>query len=96
MLTERSVLGSAAMVDTTVQFHAYETSVHGQGVAPMELLPETTEGNFFNQQHRHTSAFQWVETASGSHKGPEACTRSRSASTCSTPTTTARAPADRS
>ena len=70
MITERTVLNSAAMLDTTLQFHQYQTSVNGQGMAPMELLPGTTEGNFFNQQHRHTLAFQWVETASGFHKGP--------------------------
>ena len=35
----------------------------------MELLPDTTEGNFFNAQHRNSSTFQWVETLSGSHTG---------------------------
>jgi hypothetical protein len=58
------------VVETTVQFHAYQTGVHGQGPAQMELLPETTIGNFFNQQRRDTSAFQWIETASGSHRAP--------------------------
>ncbi len=70
MLTERSLWGAAAVVETTVQFHAYQTGVHGQGSTPMELLPETTLGNFFNQQRRDTSAFQWIETASGSHRAP--------------------------
>ena len=70
MLTERSMWGSAAVVETTVQFHEYHTGVHGQGSAPMELLPETTVGNFFNQQRRDTSAYQWIETASGSHHAP--------------------------
>ncbi|MEO8259768.1 MAG: TonB-dependent receptor [Acidobacteriota bacterium] len=68
MLTERSLWGPAAMVETTVQFHEYHTGVHGQGSAPMELLPETTVGNFFNRQQRDTSALQWIETASGSHR----------------------------
>ena len=31
----------------------------------MELLPETTLGNFFNRQRRTTSTFQVVETLSG-------------------------------
>ena len=69
MVAERSLWGPAAVVETTVQFHAYQTAVHGQGSAPMELRPETTVGNFFNQQRRNTTAFQWIETASGSHRG---------------------------
>ena len=70
MLTERSLWGSAAVVETTVQFHEYQTGVHGQGSAPMELLPETTLGNFYNRQQRDTSAYQWIETASGSRHAP--------------------------
>jgi hypothetical protein len=70
MLTERSLWGPSAVVETTVQFHEYQTGVHGQGSTPTELLPETTLGNFFNQQQRDTSAFQWIETASGSHRAP--------------------------
>src|SRR4029079_878328 len=61
---------AGTVVETTVQFHAYRTGVHGQGSMPMELLPETTLGNFFNQQERDTSAVQWIETASGSRRAP--------------------------
>ena len=28
---------------------------------PMELLPETTNGNFFNRQQRWTNSYQFIE-----------------------------------
>ena len=70
MITERALLSHDAVVETTVQFHGYHTSAHGQGPLPMQLLPETTLGNFFNIQHRDTSSFQWIETVSGSQRAP--------------------------
>ena len=70
MVTERTLLSGATFVETTVQLHRYSNGVHGQGPAPMELLPETTLGNFFNRQQRDTSTVQWVETVSTSHQWP--------------------------
>jgi hypothetical protein len=69
MITERAFFGTSTSLETTLEFHQYRTDVEGQGSAPMELLPETTLGNFFNTQHRDTSTFQWIETASHSYKG---------------------------
>jgi len=66
MATERTLLGGGTFLETTLQVHQYGAGVHGQGNAPMELRPETTIGNFFNNQHRETSTVQWVETASKS------------------------------
>lgn len=70
MITERALLSQDAVVETTVQFHGYQTSAHGQGPLPMQLLPETTLGNFFNIQNRDTSSLQWIETVSGSQHAP--------------------------
>ena len=36
----------------------------------MVLLPQTTLGNFFNQQHRNTGTFQLIEAVSTSTAGP--------------------------
>ena len=69
MFTERSLLGAATAVEGTFQFHETRTDVASQGSAPMELLPETTLGNFFNLQHRNTATYQWIETATHSYKG---------------------------
>ncbi|HKE83015.1 MAG TPA: TonB-dependent receptor [Vicinamibacterales bacterium] len=69
MVTERALLGKATAVETTLEYHQYRTGVSPQGPAPMTLLPETTLGNFYNIQHRNTSALQWIETASHSYTG---------------------------
>ena len=39
-----------------------------RGSAPMDLLPETTFGNFYNRQHREATTFQAIESASGSSR----------------------------
>jgi hypothetical protein len=69
IVAERFVLHRSAFVESTLQLQRYHTDVHGQGSAAMTLLPETTEGNFFNQQHREASSYQWVETISAAHRG---------------------------
>jgi carboxypeptidase family protein/TonB-dependent receptor-like protein len=68
-IMERALLGKGTEIESTVEAHAYRTDVDGQGHVAMMLLPETTLGNFFNVQHRHSDAIQWIETASHSYKG---------------------------
>jgi len=68
-ISERAILGKGTPVETTVEAHRYRTDVDPQGLEPMRLLPETTDGNFYNQQHRDTAAYQWIETASHSYTG---------------------------
>jgi hypothetical protein len=68
-LAEHSLLGKDTAVESTMGFYAHRLDVEGQGPALMTMLPETTLGNFFNQQHRSSAAFQWTETASHSYKG---------------------------
>jgi len=65
-ITERSLWTDKLFSETTVQVHEYRTDVSPQGSAPMELRPDTTLGNFFNQQHRATATYQVVEAISGS------------------------------
>src|SRR5262249_29712349 len=56
--------------ETTVEVNRYHTDVAPQGSVPMELLPDTTLGNFYNTQNRMTSTYQVVETLSTStHRG---------------------------
>ena len=66
-LTERTVWTDTLFSETTIQSHDYLTDAVPHGIAPMELRPETTLGNFFNQQHRDTTSYQAVSTLSGSH-----------------------------
>ena len=68
MASDRYILTNSALLESTVQFQAYRAAVSGQGTDTMELLPGTTLGNFFNQQRRDASSYQWIETLSGSHR----------------------------
>ena len=69
-MTERAQIAGRTFLESMLAFHTFDTSVQGKGPATMQLLPDTTLGNFFNRQDRSTTSFQWVETASGSRKGP--------------------------
>jgi hypothetical protein len=69
-VTERALWTDSLFTETTVHAHAYGTDVVPQGSAPMQLQPETTLGNFFNQQHRQTGSMQVIETLSGSRGLP--------------------------
>ena len=65
-VTERAVWSDVLFGETTVHVHHYQTDVYPQGAAPMQLLPDTTLGNFFNEQHRDTSTYQVIASLSGS------------------------------
>jgi hypothetical protein len=67
--TERVTWTDRLFGETTVQARDYQTDVVPQGPAPMQLQPQTTLGNFFNQQHRDTGTYQVIETLSSSHAG---------------------------
>jgi len=64
-VTERALWSDTVFSETTVQVHEARTDVVPQGTLPMELLPETTLGNFYNTQHRSTATYQIVEAVSG-------------------------------
>ena len=65
-LTERAVWTDSLFGETTVHVHRFTTDVFPQGPSAMELLPDTTLGNFFNEQHRETATYQVIATVSGS------------------------------
>src|SRR5204863_2630360 len=65
-VTERAVWTDTLFGETTVHVHRFQTDVFPQGAAPMQLLPDTTLGNFFNEQHRETATYQAIATLSGS------------------------------
>ena len=64
-VSERALWSDTRFSETTVQVHDYANQVQPQGVLPMELLPETTRGNFYNSQTRSTATYQFVESVSG-------------------------------
>jgi hypothetical protein len=65
-VTERAVWTDALFGETTIHVHNYQTDVMPQGGVPMQLLPDTTLGNFYNQQHRDTATYQIISSVSGS------------------------------
>ena len=64
-VSERALWSDTVFSETTVQVHEAQTNVDPQGQLPMQLLPETTLGNFYNTQRRSTATYQIVETVSG-------------------------------
>jgi hypothetical protein len=69
-VTERALWRDTLVGESTVQVRGYRSDVMPQGSAPMELLPETRAGNFYNVQRRTPTTFQWIDTLSGSANGP--------------------------
>ncbi len=69
-VTERAIWTDTVLSETTVQTHDYRTDIVPHGSAPMRLQPQTTLGNFFNQQHRDTGTYQVIESVSWSRNGP--------------------------
>jgi hypothetical protein len=66
--TERALWTDQFFTETTVEAHSYSTDVTPRGPALMELLPETTRGNFYNIQHREASTVQFIESLSGTSR----------------------------
>lgn len=64
-VTERALWSATFFSETTVEAHRYSSDVTPRGSAAMDLLPETTLGNFFNRQHREANTFQAIESVSG-------------------------------
>jgi hypothetical protein len=69
-ITERALWRDTLVGETIVQLHGYRADIVPQGTAPMELLPDTRAGNFYNTQRRTPTTVQWIETVSGSANGP--------------------------
>jgi hypothetical protein len=68
--TERSLWSDSLFSETTLEVNRYVTEVRPQGSSPMQLLPETTLGHFFNRQDRTTATYQIVHSLSGSAAAP--------------------------
>ena len=67
-LTEHaSVRGT--LLDSSLAAGSFSAAVWAQGNLPMTLAPEGNSGNYFSQQNRRSSRFEWRETWSISRKG---------------------------
>jgi hypothetical protein len=68
-VSERALWTDQLFSETTAQIHQYTTEVRPRGAGPMELLPETRRGSFYNHQQRKTLTYQVIESASGTRYG---------------------------
>ena len=57
----RYVTDSSNLLTSQLSFRQFDADVLPNSDAPYELLVETTEGGFFNRQHRETSRVEWQE-----------------------------------
>jgi hypothetical protein len=60
-LQDRYVTDSGDLLTSQVSFSRFDADLLPNSNAPYELLVETTEGGFFNLQHRDTSRTAWEE-----------------------------------
>jgi hypothetical protein len=65
-VSQRSIWSDTRFSETTVDMNRYFSHVRPQAMGPMELLPETTLGRFYNRHRRTTMTYQITETVSGS------------------------------
>jgi Carboxypeptidase regulatory-like domain/TonB dependent receptor-like, beta-barrel len=65
-VSERALWHDRLVGETSVLTYNDQTTLMPQGTLPMQLLPDTALGNFYNTQQRTPSALQVVETLSGS------------------------------
>ncbi|MEK6300126.1 MAG: carboxypeptidase regulatory-like domain-containing protein [Acidobacteriota bacterium] len=59
-LIDRLTIGSS-LLESTVAVKRFTGKVWGQGTGDMVLTPEGNSGNYFSQQDRHASRFEWLE-----------------------------------
>ena len=69
-VTERAMWTDKTISETTLQLFQSRTEVVPQGTAPMELQPDTTLGNFFNNQYRNSTSYQLVSVVTSDREGP--------------------------
>jgi outer membrane receptor protein involved in Fe transport len=60
-LQHRYITDSGDLLTSQVSYRRFDADLFPRIDAPYELLVETTEGGFFNRQHRETSRIQWGE-----------------------------------
>ncbi len=82
----RLLTGSESALTSQISYKTYDADTTPEGTGAYQLLIDTTEGEFFNQQRRRTNRFDWQENYAfaprqflGSHKIKAGMDYSRSA-----------------
>jgi len=61
-LSEQAVFKNGSFLASTVSYKNFEVEIFAQGGAPLTLLPDGNEGNYFADARRRMPRFQWQET----------------------------------
>ena len=60
-ISEQAIFKDASFLSSTLSYKTYDLDVFGQGMRPLELLPEGNTGNYFADIRRRSQRFQWRE-----------------------------------
>ena len=58
----RYLTGPDSALTSQISYKTYDADTTPEGAGPYQLLIDTTEGAFFNQQSRRTNRFEWQES----------------------------------
>jgi hypothetical protein len=64
-ISEQAIFKDASFLSSTLSYKTFELDVFGQGMQPLELLPEGNAGNFFADIRRRSQRLQWRENYYG-------------------------------
>jgi len=59
--SEQAIFKDASFLSSTLSYKTFDFDVFGQGMQPLELLPEGNTGNYFADIRRRSQRFQWRE-----------------------------------
>ncbi|MFQ5741286.1 MAG: TonB-dependent receptor domain-containing protein [Acidobacteriota bacterium] len=68
-LREAAALSPSMILETILSYTHYEVDIFGQGHEAMEIAPESSSGNFFNQQNRQTQTLQFRQSLNLQRQG---------------------------
>lgn len=60
-ISEQTIFRDASFLSSTLSYKTFDLDVFGQGMRPLELLPEGNTGNYFADIRRQSERFQWRE-----------------------------------
>ena len=68
-LSDTAAVSTLAVFETALQINHHRERVSGRDTGVMELRPEENRGDFFNDQERRSTTYQWLGSWSGFHQG---------------------------
>jgi hypothetical protein len=68
-VSEHATWSDHLLSESMFRVQTLKSEIDPRGSLPMELLPETTLGHFFNQQTRDTATFQWIQSVTATAAG---------------------------